>query len=125
MWTDDWIGIPYQEFGRGPEYDCLGLFVALQRYRHGRSIFDPVCSMKTAALQRLADRVRPNWRRVPAASEGSAVLFRVRGLALHVGYALDGRRMLHTSQDTGESVIENFHTPAWGDRLEGIYDYRG
>ena len=57
MWTDDWIGIPYQERGRGPEYDCLGLFVALQRDRHGRAIFDPACSMKSAALQRLADRV--------------------------------------------------------------------
>ena len=125
MWTDDWVGIPYRELGRGPDFDCLGLFVALQLERHGREIFDPICSMQTAALQRLADRVRPNWRKVPAASAGAAVLFRVRGLALHVGYAVDASRMLHTSQETGESVIENYKTPVWGDRLEGVYEYRG
>ena len=126
MWTDAWIGIPYQDLGRGPDvYDCLGLFLALQHVRHDRVIFDPLCSVQKAARQKLVDRVRPHWRAVSAASEGSAVLFRVRGLALHVGYALDGRRMLHTSRDTGETVLEDFTALHWGDRREGLYDYRG
>ena len=125
MWTDAWIGIPYQDLGRGPDaYDCLGLFLALQRVRHSRVIFDPLCSVQKAARQNLVDRVRPQWCAVSTASEGSAVLFRVRGLVLHVGYALDGRRMLHTSRDTGESVIEDFTALQWGDRREGLYDYR-
>lgn len=125
MWINEWVGLPYQELGRGPEfYDCLGLFLTLQRVRHGRAIFDPLCSMQQAARQKLVERVRPHWCSVSVASEGSAVLFRVRGLALHVGYALDERRMLHTSQDTGESVIEDFTTSHWGDRLEGIYEHR-
>ena len=125
MWVNQWIGIPYQELGRGPDvYDCLGLFLALQSARHSRVIFDPHCSMQAAVRGQLVERVRPNWSAVSAATEGSALLFRVRGLALHVGYALDERRMLHTSQDTRESVIEDFTTSNWGDRLEGIYEHR-
>ena len=126
MWTDDWIGIPYAERGRGPEsYDCLGLFLALQRARCGRALFDPLCSMQAAALTRAAERAKPAWQAVAQAREGSALLFKVRGLALHVGFALDQVRMLHVSQATGESVIEDFRSASWGERLEGIYDYRG
>lgn len=126
MWTDDWIGIPYLKLGRSQEgYDCLGLFAALQKERHGRAIFDPLCTAPEAAQMRLAAQVRPFWRKVNAPKEGCAVLFKVRGLALHVGYALDSRRMLHTGQDTGESVIEDIGGSYWGERLEGIYEYRG
>lgn len=126
MWTDNWIGLPYQELGRGPEqYDCLGLFVALQAVRFGRVIDDPLCTMSRAARQKTADAARKNWGRVPEASEGAALLFRVRGMKLHVGYALDDRLMLHTSQATGESVIEDFRALNWGQRLEGIYAYAG
>lgn len=124
MWTDDWIGIPYAELGRGPDsYDCLGLFVALQRVRHGHVIFDPLCLASAAARQKLAAAAKLDWTPVREASEGDALLFKVRGMPLHVGYALDGRLMLHTSQDTGEVVIEDFKSPSWGERLEGVYSY--
>lgn len=126
MWTDDWIGIPYQELGRGPDgYDCLGLFLTLQRIRHGRHIFDPMCLASVAARQKLAQAAKSDWTPVSVASEGDALLFEVRGMPLHVGYALDGRLMLHTSKDTGEVVIEDYRAPVWGDRLEGVYAYAG
>ncbi|MVO14807.1 NlpC/P60 family protein [Parasedimentitalea huanghaiensis] len=124
MWSDGWIGIPYQELGRGPEsYDCLGLFLALQRVRHGRDLFDPLCTMTAAARLNLAAKTRPDWRRVDRAVEGAALLFKVKGLALHVGYAMGGRFMLHASGEIGESVIEDYQSSAWGSRLEGIYVY--
>lgn len=123
-WTNDWIGHPYRELGRGPdEYDCLGLFLALQRARHGRELFDPLCTMTGAARMKLADQVRPEWRRVAQPVEGAALLFRVRGLELHVGYALGGHRMLHASYEAGQSVIQDFTTMIWAPRLEGVYVY--
>ncbi len=125
MWTDDWIGLPYQKIGRGPEsYDCLGLFLALQHTRHGRALPDPLCTMIEAARRHVADQNRPSWRRVAVAQEGDAVLFRVRGMALHVGYALGPRLMLHV-QDAAASVIEDFTDMSWRARLEGIYTYAG
>ncbi len=126
MWTDDWVGLPYRELGRGPEsYDCLGLFVALQRARHGRTVFDPMCTVQTAMRKGFAAHEKPNWRRVNVGHPGCAILFKVRGLELHIAYGLDDQRMLHTGQDTGESLIETYRTAGWGDRMEGIYAYAG
>lgn len=124
MWVNDWVGIPYQKLGRGPDgYDCLGLFVALQRVRHNRSVFDPLCLVSAAARQKLAEAAKADWVPVDEAREGDALLFNFRGMPLHVAYALGGRMMLHTSQDTGESLIEDYRAACWGDRLEGIYTY--
>lgn len=125
-WSDRWIGLPYQEIGRGPDsYDCLGLFIALQKERFGRDLSYPACSMSEAARADLAASARPKWRRVATAQEGCAVLWQVRGFSLHVGFALDARRMLHVSGELGESVIEDFTTVCWGKRLEGIYEFCG
>ena len=124
MWTDVWIGLPYAELGRGPrEFDCLGLFLALQGDRHGRTLFDPRCTMGLAARRDIVESQRSGWRPVEIASEGDALVFRVRGHLLHIGYAVNKRLMLHTSQETGESVLEDFLSIAWGGRLEGIYRY--
>ena len=126
MWTDDWIGIPYLELGRGADgLDCLGLFVALQHARHGRVVFDPMCTVQAAMRGEFAAQAQRDWRRVDRGHLGCALLFKVRGMALHVAYALDDQRMLHTGPDMGESVIEPYRTRQWGDRLEGIYAYAG
>lgn len=125
MWTDDWVGLPYEEVGRGPHaFDCLGLFVELHRRRFGRELPDPSISMTEAARSRFVDSQRPLWRSVGVATEGCAVLFRVRGLALHVGYAISSTHMLHV-EDAALSVIEDFTTMKWRSRLEGIYSYAG
>lgn len=126
MWTDKWIGLPYAEYGRGPDaYDCLGLFMELQKDRFNRVLHYPACSMTEAARADLAGSERPKWRQVDVAHEGCAVLWKERGHALHVGFALDARRMLHMCGEIGESVIEDFTGANWGQRLEGIYEYRG
>ncbi|MBO9398729.1 peptidoglycan endopeptidase [Shimia sp. R9_2] len=126
MWTDDWIGIPYQDLGRGPDsYDCLGLFVELQRVQHDREIYDPLCSVGEAARYEIAEQSKPLWREVSEAQAGDALLFRVRGRPLHIGYAVSARLMLHTSAQSGGSVLEDFTTSKWGANLEGIYRYVG
>jgi len=125
MWTDDWVGISYHEMGRGPEsYDCLGLFVALQSARFERSIFDPLCTTDEAIQREIAARQKRLWEPVETAREGDAVMFRVYRAPVHLGFALDDRRMLHTEKATG-SLIEEFRGSRWGQRLEGIYRYVG
>ncbi|WP_299686678.1 NlpC/P60 family protein [uncultured Tateyamaria sp.] len=124
MWTNDWIGLPYEALGRGPDsYDCLGLFLALQRARFGRMLDDPLCTMSAAVRKRLVEGAKPNWRKVSVVKEGDAALFNVRGLSMHVGFVVDSNRMLHASADVSESVLEDFRVSAWGARLEGVYRY--
>lgn len=123
-WTDDWIGIPYQELGRGPEsYDCMGLFLTLQRVRNNREIYDPMCTVSEAVRRQIARQEKPLWRRVSDAQDGDALLFDVRGHALHIGYAVSNRMMLHTGKDSSGSVLEDFTTMRWRSNLEGIYRY--
>ncbi|ANT39921.1 tail assembly protein, putative [Rhodovulum sp. P5] len=120
----DWVGLPYAEGARGPEaYDCLGLFLALQRVRMGRLLPDPGCSIPGAVRHDVVDGLRPQWRRVEAAAvaEGDALLFRHRGRVLHVGYALDTRDMLHTDGQFGASTIERWSSSLWLPKLEGCY----
>lgn len=124
MWTDDWIGIPWAELGRGPDdYDCLGLFLALQKVRHGRALQDPCCTATEALRRSVVDRERHRWTRVENPQEGDALMFRVRGHALHIAYALPGRMMLHSSAEIGESAVECMDGALWSNRLEGIYRY--
>jgi cell wall-associated NlpC family hydrolase len=122
MDTTKWVGLAYAELGRGPEaFDCLGLFLALQRDFMGRDLPDPYCLMSEARGASLIDAERPRWVESGVADFGDAVLFRA-GRAWHIGFALDAHRMLHIEDDIG-SRIELFGTTRWGTRLEGIYRF--
>ncbi|MBU3262057.1 peptidoglycan endopeptidase [Roseovarius sp. PS-C2] len=125
MWSDAWIGLPYAELGRGPAYDCLGLFLALQEARQGRVLPDPACTATQAHRSGVVDAHKPGWARVDTAQEGDALLIRMMGRVLHVAYAINAREMLHTDADAGSSTIENFRSTRWRGRVEGIYRYAG
>ena len=123
MWSDDWIGLPYAERGRGPDaYDCLGLFLALHRARFDRILPDPACTIEQAIREQTVETYRPHYARVERAREGDALLFRMTGRPLHMGYALNDQDMLHTLDDAGHcSRIERFRGASWLGKLEGIY----
>jgi cell wall-associated NlpC family hydrolase len=88
MWGK-WVGLAYAELGRGPEaYDCLGLFLALQRDVMGRDLPDPYCLMTEARGAGLIDAQRPRWTPVAEAQLGDAMLFHA-GRAWHIGFAPD------------------------------------
>lgn len=123
-WTDDWIGRRYQQRGRGPAYDCLGLFLALQRARMGRDLPDPSCSPAEALRAGLVAAhtgASGDWREVQRAQEGDALLFRLLGRPLHIAFAVDARQMLHIETDGAGSCVEDFTGPRWWPNLEGIY----
>lgn len=122
-WSDHWIGLPYEELGRGPEaFDCLGLFLALQRARFGRVIADPNCSVSEAVRRGVVDTYRRDVDRVSRAQEGDALLFLSAGRPLHLGYALDDQDMLHIDRIAG-SRIERWRGGRWLGKLEGIYRF--
>jgi len=126
MWSDAWVGLPYAELGRGPDaYDCLGLFLALQRDRQGRCLPDPACTAAEARRRGVVEAARPQWVRVGSAQEGDALLIRVMGRVLHVAYAVGAQEMLHTDAEATVSTLENFTTTRWRSRVEGIYRYAG
>ena len=118
MWTDDWTGIPYAKGGRGPEFDCAGLYIALNRARFGRDIPDPAY---THRREEPAAWASVGMREVTDIQEGDALLFRA-GRGLHIGYALGGRDMLHVENEAC-SVIERWDCTRWRSRLVGVFRY--
>jgi cell wall-associated NlpC family hydrolase len=125
MWSDAWVGLEYAELGRGPAYDCLGLFLALHRARFGRDLPDSMCPMNPEAVEAARAAQKGMWRLVSgAAQEGDALLFRVRGQLLHLGFCLGARAMLHIEGPAG-SVIEDWTAARWRARREGVYRFAG
>ena len=123
-WTDRWLNLRYEAHGRGPKsYDCLGLFLAVQKAEFGRELDYGVVDIGPAEEMLRAER-EGEWIPVKVAREGSAVLMR-RGRGWHIGTAIDDSRMLHCDAPCGGSVIEFFNSRKWGGRLEGIYEYVG
>lgn len=127
MWVNKWVGLPYQERGRGPDaYDCLGLVIAVWRERFGAEPPDPMISRTGSLRERVVrDAVGQvgDLRRVESAREGDLLLFYMAGGSYHVGYALDDKDMLHLESERLTSCIERWRSPFWLGKLEGVYRY--
>ncbi|MEM6738939.1 MAG: NlpC/P60 family protein [Pseudomonadota bacterium] len=125
MWSDPWVGLPFEKLGRGPHaYDCLGLYLALVRERLGRELPDPRLTIMDAVRDRRVGALRAEFVRVKEAREGDALLFFFGRTAFHVGYALGARDMLHVGEGMDGSAIERWASPLWREKLEGIYRVR-
>lgn len=122
-WIIDWLALPYQERGRGPAYDCLGLFLALQKARQGLVMPDPACTVAEAIRRGVVDDHRPTWRRVEVPQEGDALLFRIGGRVAHVAYAVSAQDMLHTHETSRQSTLDRIRGATWAPLLEGAYRY--
>jgi len=119
-WTERYIGLPWEPGGRGPAYDCLGLFLRLMRDRRGLVLPDPACDLRGAAADAGVTDARRGWKPVQHALAGDAALFQVGANGLHIGYVVDPLHMLHIEGPEG-AVIERLNAPARARRLEGFY----
>lgn len=119
-WLTPWIGLEYEELGRGPKYDCWGLWLALTRLRTGVEVPDPQVSLKQAVRSRAFAKMMPLFEKVQSPCEGDVLLFISVGRPIHIGYALDGMDMIHINETHG-SLIERWNSPFWKGKLEGIY----
>lgn len=122
MWSDRWVGARYEDLGRGPRYDCLGLFLAVQREDFGRDLPDPALTKETRHAPLNAHRSL--WQRCEVATPGAAIVFRFPRW-WHIGVAVNSNLMLHITDDSGGAVVVNPHARVFGRRLEGIYQYVG
>lgn len=63
------------------------------------------------------------YKKLPKATPGSVVLFRVGRFACHVGYVLPYNKFIHTWEKTGGVCIEPLEN--WKQRIIGFYEYAG
>lgn len=115
------VGTPYRDGGRGPDaYDCLGLFLAVQRECFGRDLPDPAVLPWDTGHDDAHHLLRNEAQEVTRIQAGDALLYRMTHDYLHVATAISARDMIHTSKGVG-CTIEPISAPRWRARFIGAY----
>jgi cell wall-associated NlpC family hydrolase len=130
-WCADFVGIPYDMGGRGPDlFDCWGLCwlvlekhfgVAAPRYegvewaRHDRT-------SRTTCGKTINDFAAAYYIPVEAGEErgGEIILLRMAGQPLHCGIVAAPGWMLHSAEGS-ESALERYDNALWRNRVEGLH----
>ena len=128
MNTDQYIGIPFKEHGRGFDgCDCWGLVRLVYQCELGIKLTDysekyDSCVQDKDIPVLISDEAA-KWQRVENVEPLDVLLLIDRGRPGHIAVALDGRRMLHTTIGV-DACIEDFTTGKWRDKLAGIYRHK-
>lgn len=114
------IGVPFVPLGRDYDgWDCYGLAVCAWHDVAGVDLPDfayhDVKSYRLIASI-FQDQIAPFWREVPAPEPMAVAAIYRRGLVIHAGLVVPGRRILHV-----ESGIETCSEPLSSFRVEGFY----
>jgi cell wall-associated NlpC family hydrolase len=119
LWCD-LIGKPFVDGARGPEhYDCFGLLLEVYR-RRGIVILDHSYSDDPAERAARLLRGLTSWTPCEI-RPGVGLLFREKGIAGHVGVALDEDRFIHAAHYIGQVGI-GFLSRGWRSLLIGAYE---
>jgi cell wall-associated NlpC family hydrolase len=115
MNLSDLVGLPYRDHGRDESgLDCFGL-IWLIAMRNGTPIPDPWYEKPDPSLVKLADQM--NVERCEF--RPGCIIEMVRKNRLHLGYALDGDKMIHCTSNEGV-VVENIDR----DHAKGYYQFK-
>jgi hypothetical protein len=126
MWSNKYIGIPFQDKGRDFNgIDCWGL--ARLVYQEQYNITLPSFSSEyegsdTLRMQELIAQYKEGWEQIPEPIEGALVLFRVLGSETHIGIAVSPTHFLH-ARDGHDSAIESLESTGWKNRIVGYFKY--
>lgn len=127
---DRYVGLAYQDKGRDFDgVDCWGLVYLLYKTLLGvylpsydneyRSIDD----RERADLEKVITDNYCGWDKVAKPQKYDAVLLTVGGVNCHIGVTIDHGQMLHIQRGQ-TSVIENYQSAKWAQRVYGFYRYR-
>ncbi len=126
---DKFIGIPYEDKGRGPNYDCWGLFALVFREIKGvelPSYSDRyVTAQDRVAIDALIAGELSPWEEIEQGLERplDGVLLKEAGRIRHVGIVTKPGMLLHVQR--GEtSQIERYRSGPLKYRIVGFYRYR-
>jgi cell wall-associated NlpC family hydrolase len=118
----DLVGVPFRYGGRGLDvYDCYGLVMECAR-RDGVMLPEFGFSDNQGMIAAMMGATMPQWKETTC-RPGAVVLLRVGRFVAHVGYAIDGDRMVHTWESSGGVTIVRLND--WKQRIVGFYEYVG
>lgn len=99
-WANDYLGLEWQEFGRGPAYDCWGLVRQIYADRKGirlpSLVGDYESTLDRQVLPVLFDEeIADHWKEVDDPRSLDCAVFEVFRSKMHVGVMLTHEWLLH------------------------------
>lgn len=127
-WSNEYVGIPFQDRGRERSgLDCWGLVRLIYDEQLGIDL--PALDDRyestadSSAIAELYGVEQANWIERPGPAPGDVVMFKVLAIPLHVGVVVDARTFLHTMERRG-TCVERLTSPAWSARVLAFYRHR-
>jgi probable lipoprotein NlpC len=128
VWSNKYIGIPYEDKGLSfAGVYCWGLvrLVYAQERHIDLPPFLPSGTDPAAVAQTVADATMPKkwpWERVTDRQTFDVLLFQFGKVYNHVGIAIDHKFFLHSAIGN-ESRVDRVNEGPWHNRLVGAYRY--
>lgn len=115
----------FEEFGRGPAFDCWGFVREVYRQEKGivlPSLIDEYdnCNDRRKLPGLFDQEIDKSWVRVTEPSLLDCAAFEMLGVRMHVGLMLNKTMFMHIEEDAGV-VVEDLSDPDCGRVLEGVY----
>lgn len=123
----NYLGLEYEDFGRGPDkYDCLGLLIQIYK-DHGIDIPDYAYkSPKDITHNQFifdSQWETGDWEKVDNPKIGDVVMFKVAGHVVHIGIMVDQNSFIHAHESCGVA-IDDINSIRWKNRLYGFYRHK-
>ncbi len=130
-WWARYVGLPFEDGGRGPEsFDCWGLVRQVYAFELGIDLpsYGEISARDLGRIARAMGQGQAEdcWRGIGTPAAFDVVLMRAAGGAravVHVGLAVDARRLLHIEAATSAVVVPLSHVSVAG-RILGFRRYR-
>ncbi len=131
-WLNEYIGIEFEDKGRGEKCDCWGLVRRVYAERFNIEIPSFTDYKSAHDIKEVAKLIKGSeegrgdvWVEVPVGKErfGDVVIFRIAGSPVHVGMTIGCKKMLHI-EDGINSCIEKYDSKRWDKRLHKIYRHK-
>jgi len=125
-WSNEYVGIPYQEKGRAKDgADCWGLVRLVYQEQFNialPTLLDEYETENKDSIAELVSITKEGWKQIDNPSAGDVVVFNIVGQPVHVGIVTSPGMFLHVRRDQ-DAVIERLTTGAWKHRIVGYYKY--
>ena len=127
-WAEKYIGIPYKLHSWGFDgCDCYGLIALIYKNELGIKLprYDESYSAKSDSneLAKIYEAEVKRWKEISKPEVGCVVYFVVAGSPKHVGIVVDDKHFVHNLKSPQSSMMSDFTSSKWKDRLIGFYKY--
>jgi len=130
-WVSQYVGLEFEERGRGPHFDCWGLLRAIYREQFQIDLPSYAEDYRTTTddqeIRALVQRESQDHWQALALDQiqvGDVLMFRMRAQPMHAGLCVGAPWFVHCTKGIG-SAIERWDSSLWAHRITGAFRYRG